>query len=328
MLKTGIYRRDQLNLRALRTFFGRRRFIAVTLYPEVASEGTDDSAALLEQILRRFPGAAGTYKRTQRRRFGAFDEMVVELIEERLPGDRSLVVHDLAVSDGSTAVDLFERLSAIDAIQLRFFASDLSPDVVAVARRGASLAAVLDPATNQPLQVIWPPFVFNVEKRESALLYPINRALLVILLRTRVRRLLERYSAADPAIRTRHIRLLAPVALDTLESDPRFDFERHDILQPLAGRFGLIRAMNILNRSYFEDDQLRVAIGHVARALTTGGLFATGSNQDAGSAVDGAVYERTKSGFRRLRSSGNGSPVDDLVLETEAPDDESADVIE
>ena len=121
MLKTGIYRRDQLNLRALRTFFGRRRFIAVTLYPEVASEGTGDSAALLEQILRRFPGAAGTYKRTQRRRFGAFDEMVVELIEERLPGDRSLVVHDLAVSDGSTAVDLFERLSAIDAIQLRFY---------------------------------------------------------------------------------------------------------------------------------------------------------------------------------------------------------------
>ena len=197
-----------------------------------------------------------------------------------------------------------------------------------MARRGASLAAVLDPATSQPLQVIWPPFVFNVEKRESALLYPINRALLVILLRTRVRRLLERYSAADPAIRTRHIRLLAPVALDTLESDPRFDFERHDILQPLAGRFGLIRAMNILNRSYFEDDQLRVAIGHVARALTTGGLFATGSNQDAGSAVDGAVYERTTSGFQRLRSSGNGSPVDDLVLETEAPDDESTDVIE
>ena len=195
--------------------------------------------------------------------------MVVELIEERLPGDRSLAVHDLAVSDGSTAVNLFERLGAIRRVHSfhRF------GPVTRCRRRGTTeqvATAVLDPATNQPLQVIWPPFVFNVEKRESALLYPINRALLVILLRTRVRRLLERYSAADPSIMTRHIRLLAPAVLGALESDQRFVFERHDILQPLAGRFGLVRAMNILNRSDFEDDQLRVAIGHVARALTHG----------------------------------------------------------
>lgn len=313
MLKTGIHRRDQLSLAALGTFFGRRRFIAVTLYPEVAAEPGPEREALLGQILRRFPGATGTYKRTQRHRFDAFDADLASLVATRRPTDRPYAIHDLAVSDGGTAIDFLERLDAIDGLDLRYVASDLAPDVIAIRADGSRLTVVVDPETQQPLQVIWPPFVFNVTKPESALLYPLNRLVLQLLLRTAVPALRRRSRADDPAVRRTRIRLLAPDVLDRLDRDPRFTFERHDVLEPLTGPLDLVRAMNILNPSYFDDGQLTVAIAHIHAALRPGGLFATGSNQDAGSTVDGAIYERTPTGFRTLRRSGGGSPVDAAI---------------
>jgi hypothetical protein len=313
MLKTGVYRRDQLSLARLGTFFGRRRFIAVTLYPEVAAEAGPEREALLGQILRRFPGAAGTYKRTQRHRFEAFDADLAALVADRRPGDRPYAIHDLAVSDGGTALDFLERLDAIDGLDLHYVASDLAPDVTAIRADSARLTAVVDPETQRPLQLVWPPFVFNVTKPESAMLYPINRLLLGLLLRTAVPSLRRRSRDGDATVIGTRIRLLAPDVLDRLDRDPRFTFERHDVLEPLDGPLDLVRAMNILNPSYFDDRQLRLAVGHVHAALRPGGLFATGSNQDAGSTVDGGVYERTATGFRLLTTSGLGSPVDRII---------------
>jgi hypothetical protein len=315
MLKTGIHRRDQLSQSSVSTFFGKRRFIAVTIYPELAADDRPDAPELLAHILRRFPGPDGTYKRTQRRRFEAFDTRLAELVAAGLPADGSCSVHDLAVSDGGTAVDLFERLAALDGIRLDYTASDLAPDVIAVAAPKGRLTAVLDPVTGRPLQVIRPPFVFNVEKRESAVLYPINRALLAVLLRTTVAGLVRRFVAADPTLVTSRVRLLAPDVLRLLRSDPRFRFVRHDILEPLPGRYDLVRAMNILNPAYFDEARLRTAISRIGAAVSRGGLLATGSNQDAGSTVDGAIYRREDGGFRRLWSSGTGSPVDALILD-------------
>lgn len=313
MLKTGIYRLDQLNSSTLDGFFGRRKFVAVTLYPEVIADNGPDRDRLLERILSRFPAANGTYKRTQRRRFAAFDTQVVRMLSERSnPGTRCSI-HDVAVSDGRTAFDFFRMIDDLTQMDLRFLASDASPDVVAVSGSDASFVVVIDSDSQTPLQIIRPPFVFNVQQRESALLYPINRLILGALLRTRVRTTVKRLQAGDRRLNVSRIRLLAPDCLRLTETDPRFRFERYNILDKPREQYDVVRAMNVLNRSYFSDADIRLAVQHIHESLIPGGVFVTGSNQDAGSPVDGAVYERTVTGFRPLWSSGAGSPVHGIV---------------
>jgi hypothetical protein len=71
--------------------------------------------------------------------------------------------------------------------------------------------------------------------------------------------------------------------------------------------------MNLLNRSYFTDDQFRVILKHIHSGLLDGGLLITGSNQDAGSLVNGGIYQKTKQGFNEIYQSGGGSPISDLI---------------
>jgi chemotaxis methyl-accepting protein methylase len=317
MLKTGIYRADHLTLTALEGFFGRRRFVAVTLYPEVVASESVERDRLLERILARFPAANGTFKRTQRRRFDAFDARLVELLLERNQTGAVCAVHDMAVSDGRTAVDLFRLLDDSTSLDLRFLASDAAPDVEALSSPNTSVVVVIDPDSGAPLQVVSPPFVFNVQQPESALLYPVNRFILASLLRTRVAGLLRRRRAGDPRLTVSRIRLLSPDCLRLLDTDPRFRFVRYNIFDEAPEQFDVVRAMNVLNRSYFADDAIGVAIGHIHASLRPGGLFVTGSNQDAGSPVNGAIYERTAEGLRSLWVSADGSPVHDIVLASE-----------
>jgi hypothetical protein len=314
MLKTGIYRLDQLVPSHGDRAQSLRKFLAVTLYPQVIAANHQDSDRILERILARFATPNGTYKRTQRRRFGAFDMSVVQLMRQTLASDAPCSIHDMAVSDGRTAVDFFDSIVTETDLDITFLASDASPDVVVLQDSDDGFEVVVDPRSAMPLQVVSPPFVFNVRQPEHPLLYPVNRAVLAVLLRTRVKKIVRDYRAGDGRVDARAIRLLSPECLRLLAIDSRFDFTTYDILEPPVGRFRVVRAMNVLNRSYFDGTDLRAAIQNAWSSLLPGGLFVTGSNEDAGSTVNGAVYQRTDSGFEELWRSGAGSPVDRLVV--------------
>lgn len=309
----GIYRRDQLTLKALTGSVGQTKRIAITLFPEIAKSDDPDRDLLLEYILLWFSAENRTYKRTYRDRFESVDEQVVQFLEDGDFPRRGLEVHDIAVSDGRSAVDFFQRLEALEDFEPIFLATDRDPDVMALSRPGSHLVAVVDPESHALLQIIRPPFVFNNEKRRFR---PVGKLIRNTLLHTEVRALLKRLETNHPSLEVNRIRLLAPELLQLLETMPRFRFERSDVLEPMQHRFHLIRAMNILNRSYFTESELRLAVQNIRESLRLGGLFVTGSNQDAGSTVDGAIYQRVEGGFRRLWVSGSGSPVDGLVLET------------
>ncbi|MDJ0788659.1 MAG: class I SAM-dependent methyltransferase [Myxococcota bacterium] len=300
-----------------------RKFAAVSLYARVAASDRPDRDALLERILVRFPTRNASLKRTQSRRFEEFDAAVADLVRERCHPGRTWQVHDAAVSDGRTAVDFFALLDGIEGCTFQTLASDYAPDVEIVADRRSRLEVARDPVTGTLLQVIWPPFVFNVQQAESPVLYPLNHLIRGWLLRSRVPDLLERAERGEDTGPWEHVWLLHPRCAELRERDPRFDFARRDLLAPSEDRYDLVRAMNVLNPSYFDEGQLGQAVANVAATLREGGLFVTGSNADAGSTVDGAVYERTADGFVRCFASGQGSPVDALVtsLELEAPSD-------
>lgn len=314
MLKLGVCRAEDLDLRRLSTFLGRNKFVAATLYRDLAASDRPDRDELLERILFRFPTRNASLKRTQSARFEAFDAAFLERFRaEREPG-RRYRVHDAGVSDGRTAVDFFRRLAAVPGLDFEFVASDYAPEATAVEDERSRLALVVDPPTGELLQVVWPPFVFNVPKGESPLFYPVNHLVRLWLLARRVPALVARWRAGGEGVRVSTLRLLHPSVLALEASDPRFRFERHDLLAPAPRRYDLVRAMNVLNRSYFSEADLARAVGHVADSLDPGGWFLVGSNQDRGSTVNGGVYRRTARGFERVLASGHGSEIDAIVL--------------
>jgi len=317
MIQLGIYKREQLLGTSRRFRSPRRKPISVTLYPEIVHSGDPAADEALEKILLDFSNGR-TFKRTQRHRFADFDRTTIRMVRDLGASLGHLQVHDVAVSDGRTAVDFFHQLA--DLPGLEFVASDGSPDVTVVHDPKGRFVVVLDAGTNEVLQAVRPPFVFNIPNPgRRALLYPINRAFRETLLRRQVPGLLARWRDGDPSIRVTSIRLIAPDCLRLIESDPRFTFERYDVLKPATRPFDVVRAMNILNRGYFTDAEMLKALRHVHASLHDGGLFITGSNQDAGSGVNGAVYRRVGASFRSQWVSGSGSAADHWIERVEVP---------
>jgi hypothetical protein len=106
MLKTGIYTLEQLLAESqFDGFFGLRKKISITLYPETAA--LPQANELAEHILLEFSNEHGAYKRTYANRFADFDKEVLKLCIAHFPTTQTINVHDTAVSDGRTACDFF-----------------------------------------------------------------------------------------------------------------------------------------------------------------------------------------------------------------------------
>lgn len=97
------------------------------------------------------------------------------------------------------------------------------------------------------------------------------------------------------------------------KNNEHFRLTQHDVLKPFKDRFTFIRAMNVLNPSYFSNDDFPKIIRHMHNGLEDDGLFITGSNQEANTTVNGAIYRKYKEGFSLLWCSGKGSPIHDYI---------------
>ncbi len=311
MLIFGVCRLDQLRARRLDSQRGRRRFVAATLYPEICDSSLPEKDRLLELVLCQFANANRTYKRTYGNRFHQFDQAIARFLTHARTGP-TVRVHDVAVSNGITAVELYRLLKQSVSGTTDYLASDFSIGVVAV--RDGHTTLVLDPVNHTQLQLIRPPFVFNLRKRENAWRFPINWLIRHRLEQRTVPDLMQRYLAGDPRLHVERIELLHPDCRQLAQSAASFSVRRVDIMQPIDAQFDLVRAMNILNLGYFRPEEIYRAVAHIHTSLVPGGLFATGSNQESGSPVDGAIYRKTPAGFQRLYQSGRGSSVETHIL--------------
>jgi hypothetical protein len=220
----------------------------------------------------------------------------------------------MAASDGRTSVELYRTLTTLPGVNVVFTASDAASELTVVRQQDGNLVAVLDQGSARLLQIISPPFVFNVVKPENPWLYPLNRLIYHIHVRRRVDRLL---ASSDQHVARTALHLLSPECSVLLREEPNFSFVAHDIRNPLINPVHTIRAMNILNRSYFPDHALRDIIATLHRSLLLGGLLVTGSDDGAGTPVNAGIYQRHEIGFQLLRHTGMGSPVDSLIPRTD-----------
>jgi hypothetical protein len=276
---------------------------SVHLYSEV--EHLPDAELLAERILLRFMDQPGAYKRTYRNRFEAFDKPVIATLKQYC-SHQPWVIHDHGVSDGRTACDWFEKLEKVNE-DIQYFAFDFDPEVL-VLRQGRRIAVLNESGTL--LQIVWPPFVFNQMNLDSYRLYPINH--------------LVRFCIAEPsaAALVRKLRkgqiiptkllLFSPRALALAHRDQRFQLGKQNILEPsrLKQPATILRAMNLLNPTHFTEAQIQTALQNIRSSLMEGGLFVVGSNQEEGTGVDGAIYQKKGDQFGLIWKCGNGPMID------------------
>jgi hypothetical protein len=165
------------------------------------------------------------------------------------------------------------------------------------------------------LEVVSPPFVFNLIKPENFLLYPINYAFFLAARAIHVPRVLAAHQAG--LIQPSTLLLFCAEAVRLSKSDRRFRLIEHDLLSPapFSGPVDVVRVMNVLNSSYFAGQQLAQIVDHIFASLAVGGLLVVGSNDEADTEVRGSIYRRTDRGFAELMRSGGMHDAHRIIME-------------
>jgi hypothetical protein len=319
MFKLGIFKNEQLTPDHLEGFVNSRKFIALDLYNSLDGLPPAEIDKIQERMLRWFRVHNGVLKCTYARRFDEFDRLSVSAISAHFPTSQIIRVHDIGVSDGRTSCDLYDHLNRLYGGRLDFLASDYAPFLYVLKRtRGANRLIVDD--QQHVLQIVTPPFVFiTVGRRERITPYPLNFLMRHLVTLLYARPLLQRYKAGSPDIQRTRIELFGRACRAYMSKQDNFRFDAYDVFSGSTERFDIIRAMNILNHSYFSEPQLIQAAESIVNSLKEGGLFITGSNTEQGTIINGGIYKKTKNRLERIEISGKGSQVDALISDVGGP---------
>lgn len=320
MLKLGIT--TVRGLERPRSWLGRQRHASMLLFASLAAGGRDRADAY-DRLVERVKLPNGTWKQTAGRRLDDVDTLIGEALAASHPRGARVTVLDIGASTGVTSVRLCARLER--RYRVRFIASDLYRDALAVSAVGWSVVLT---ASGEVLQYVIGPFVLPGQLDESPA-YPVNRALKAIAARwlaPRARAIAAVHAAAAPEYlrrvaagryRLMRLPLFSYGCLERMRRDDRFRFAALDVLQPLAVRATVVRAMNVVTRDYFDEASAACALAHCIDAVAPGGLLAVGRSQGlAAGHTRATVYRR--SGDRQLRPVARlngGCELEALTLE-------------
>lgn len=309
MLQTGIYKLSQIkNYSKFKDFFGNDKKVSITLYDQITNEPNADKLA--ERILLSFSDERGAYKRTYSNRFEDFDYQVEKFLFKHFNKNDSIIIQDVAISDGRTAIDFFRRIS-IFFPNIIFYASDYNPKVYIIEQKNIKITLS---NTYKILEIVWPPFVFAYmyDKSKQRQRYLFNFLILAWIKLFKVAPLLKSYY--NGKVKARELLLFSPNALDLSKQDNRFHLLQYDLLEPFKYKTHIIRAMNVLSTYNFSDKEFKCVLNNIYDGLWDKGFLVTGSNRDPGSDVYGGIYQKTDKGFIKVWQSKYTSPVEDYIL--------------
>ena len=281
--------------------------------------------AVQEKLERSFFKAVrqhnGTYKYTYGNRLDELNEFVADL----LPPARPLRLLDVAISSGITTLDWLSSLDRL-GIEYTMTAGDVNLWAYLFSL-GRHLHVLVD-RTGYPLQYdLFGRAVPNPPARRTLPVFLPFIVLLRLLLKARFEHCSRtasaggEYNSARSWIRCRPLTLVTPRLLENKHIELIEDDILHD--HAIRDRFHVIRAANILNRSYFDEAELVAILANLRQRLVEGGLLVIcGTIGDeckgrpARISNHASVFAlREDSRFELTGRLGTGSVVEDLVLE-------------
>lgn len=239
----------------------------------------------------------GVFKTTSAARMRDLNMLLASHCEERSISSFTLL--DVAASSGVSTVDLFNDL-AERGITARVTATDILIDGKIV-RVAPGYHALLD-KSGRVLQhdiigiAVRPYYSRNpAHNLATALANALHRAL----------------SLAGAPTLVEEVKLVsqAGTGVSFLEDDLFEDNPQ------LNGQFDVIRAANVLNRSYFDSDLIERAIVNLTRKLKGEGSVLVVNRTLENGSNHGSLFELTKTGqYIVLGRLGHGSEVEDIVV--------------
>ncbi|HTW96821.1 MAG TPA: hypothetical protein VMD74_04165 [Candidatus Methylomirabilis sp.] len=290
--------------------------IAIDLYAQLADLPTEKRGRAEELILENFSFADGSYKKTHMSRFADFDREILEYLASRQDRNKLTRVHDLATSDGRTALDFFLGLEK-KFPRLDFTASDKNISVFVFSDQRNNGRKIIKDREGKILQFIFPPFVLNVYSAKRAfgykikrvVFYPVNFILTKILLWPGWQKFY--FHTTDNAA---EIKLIDQGVLAAVAAKTNFHFLAYDLMAKKMGDFEIIRAMNILNPSYFSAAEIKQIAANIFSSLAENGWLIVGSNHDADSAVNGDLFLKKDGRLEAVKKFGTGAPFREIIL--------------
>lgn len=234
-----------------------------------ATDGGPLCEAIIDRISATMPVGDNGLRMTYPNRFKEVDERMIDLIRSRFNESEEIRIHDLAVSNASTSLALFERMR-IAMPNAVITASDLLTRISVVEVPGSWWRVVFDESGNwiQAISrtcLIYPRKIRSVGSIHSN---AIIRALVERCIVPRARR------ALDEGVHTRSISLFHPRAQEMARSDDRFRLRCADLLELPRGAWEIVRVMTVLFN--WSGDLRDRALESVAGAVADHGLLVIG----------------------------------------------------
>jgi hypothetical protein len=272
----------------------------------------------------------GTYKYTYANRLDDLNTLVAGL----LPPPRPVRLMDVAVSSGITTLDWVNSLDRL-GIPYTMTAGDLNLCAYLMSL-GRHLKVLVDNSghplqydifgqavTNPPRRRMLPVFLPWIFLFKLALAFKFQRARDVACQGVE-------HEYANSGIRCRLVTLASP----RLVGNDRIELIEDDILNnhTIRGRYHVIRAANILNRSYFDEPALVAILRNLRQRLVEGGRLVVCSttgdeygNRAAKISNDATVFAlRPDKRFEVAGRLGMGSVLEDLVLDLQPTEVQSS----
>lgn len=310
MLRFGIWTQDQfIKARERRRLSASR--VAYTLL-NIGENPTKEQIRSFDDINFTLRTSNGTCRTTFRNRLRDVDTATMGILEQLYPLDIELLVEDRAASHGLTSLELARKVFQAFP-NSRFEASDRLLSLVQLTLATGE-KYILEPE-GQPLQYIRPPFVVGLSEKESFLL-PVNR-LIAALARLRLRQLLPDSDRIESLRGDRcqitQINCVHPEALTFSIANPRFQLRARSVFDITPNAVHVLRTMNILNRDYFSDSQLREGSGAAFRSLKLGGVWIVGRTLESDFSNHVTFLQKLENGWGILSRIGDGSEMEEYA---------------
>lgn len=289
----------------MKDIFGRDKNISLALYNLLHKNyAGSDKDALAEIVLNRFNSSKNAIKRTYKERFNHFDDAALDQI--RKAGFENWHLHDMAISDGRASL-YFIRLVMSNFKDFTYHASDIAVSYTVYGATTHARSYAIADADNRIIEVTRPPFVWNYARPEGNFYFLNN------FLKKKAGRKYDALLKSKALARQDEIVLLDADFIELTRGDQRFKAFNHNLFKPCAEAYQVIRVMNILHYGYFKEAELNSILDAIYSSLDINGLLVEGSNEYAGSPVEGAIYKKTATGFELLLTPEKPSRIANLV---------------
>jgi hypothetical protein len=253
----------------------------------------------LEWLYEWLPAGADTLKRklTFPGRYKEADILLTEALSSRDPGS-PLRIHDMAVSNAITSVDLFHRVEKLKNVS--FYATDFFDRLYVVRLTGSAWVVIFD-AEHDPVQIIRHRFVCFASRRESTLANRIAAAF------ARWRAIASAKRQLVEGRGVKEISLFHPRSLALARSDARFRLGRENLLTA-TGTFDVVRVMS--GFANLPEQRVVQGLQAVSNQVVDGGLLMIGRHpkrHDASTPV--SLLRRNGERFLVYRELFGGDPL-------------------